>query len=62
MSRISSYYIKSKLKDIMIISMRNLLPKGDWRTYEQQFSNRVSAIHIERAASHPYFHQKAGSS
>jgi len=35
MGRMSSYYIQSKLKDIMIISMRNLLPKRDWRTYEQ---------------------------
>ena len=69
MGRMSSYYIQSKLKDIMIISMRNLLPKRDWRTYEQQFSSRVSTamkmldpliheavstIHIERAAGHPY--------
>ena len=74
MGWMSSYDIQSKLEDINVYinekyKLAHPKNKRDWRTYEQQFSSRVSTamkmldpliheavstIHIERAAGHPY--------
>ena len=74
MGRMSSYDIQSKLEDINVYinekyKLAHPKNKRDWRTYEQQFSSRVStamkmldpliheavsAIHIEKSAGHPY--------